>query len=341
MAKLFRKGRFNFFQGKGWGQYVLYILLEMLLVVAGILIALEINNANERSKNEDKATAIMHELRRDLRHNLLDLDKMIENLELKDSLMTRVLRDSVTRDDYRQNFAYAGLTMTYLTMNFQDNGFGSMTRQSEIFSRDFDTLFTNLERLYQGNYGLVESMQERLGDFVVGTLERWSTEKPWLHELSSGRLSEEALDFFLDDPFYLNTVDLYRTYSSLNMLSSMREAKLKTSLAIVELNQILEPKEDPYAEFEDYLCKPDLAFWAQDTGYYDLASVVRFQLKLDGEHIRMGQVGQPMMEVYPRNDSLLFLPVADLKLVFHRQKKEIDIVSKQGVQTLKKMNNQE
>lgn len=334
MAKLFRKGRFQFFQGKGWGQYVLYIVLEMLLVVAGILIALEINNGNESRKNEDKAVAILHELRRDLRHNLEDIEKMNANLEFKDSLITRVMQDSVSRDDYRSNFAYSGLTMTYLTMNFQDNGFNSMTRQSEIFSRDFDTLFTNLEKLYQGNYRLVETMQERLGDFVINNLERWSLDKPWMYKISRGELTEEALDYFLEDPYYLNTVDLYRTYASLNMLSSLREAKLQTTLAIVALSKKLSPEVDPYAEFEGYLSARNDALWAGDTGFYSLASIVDFKLDLDEEGLKMGQVGQQQFRVYPRNDSTLFLPRGDLSLIIDRSKKEITLLGGLRPQTL-------
>ena len=82
MAKLFRKGRFNFFSGKGLGQYLLYIAIEMLLVVAGILIALNINNRNERAKEEEKVQLILKELQRDMLVNFDDIERSIESLEL-------------------------------------------------------------------------------------------------------------------------------------------------------------------------------------------------------------------------------------------------------------------
>lgn len=337
MAKVFRKGRFNFFKGKGWGQYVLYIFLEMLLVVAGILIALEINNANERAKNSDKALAIMHELRRDLHQNLEDMEGVIASLEVKDSLITRIMRDSVKPEDYRNQPAYWGLVMTYVTMNFQDNGFGSLIRQSELFSRDYDSLFTDLEKLYEDQYGLVESMQDRLGDFVIGTLERWSVEKTWLHKLSQGDISEEAIVFFSSSPYYRNTVDIYRTYASINMLPALREAKLRTILALVSLNRILAPQQDAWEEFEAYIIPTRLAHWNRDTGTYRMGALLEFDLSLRGKQLLMGRPGQAKFEVYPRNDSTLFLARGDLKIVIRHQAAEMRILRGAQVQTLKKV----
>ncbi len=337
MARLFRKGRFNFFKGKGFAQYLLYIVLEMVLVIAGILIALEINNGNENRKKEEKAISILHEVRRDLRRNLIDIQNLTLTLEAKDSLISRVMLDSVSEQDYRSNFAYAGLIMTYMSMNFQDNGFNSMARQSEFFSRDYDTLFTNLEGLYEDQYGIVETMQERLGDHVINTLERWSLDKPWFHLLSRGQATDEAIAFFTEDPFYLNAVDIYRTYAIVNMLPALREAKLRTVKAIIAISEKLEPMEDAYLEFEDYLIATDFKHWAADTGTYDLAGIIEFEVAIEEGGITMAQSGQPAFQVHPRNDSTLFLPGGDLSIIFNREEGIMTITGGLRPQTLKKV----
>lgn len=103
MAKLFRKGRFNFFQGKGVGQYLLYILLEMVLVVAGILIALEINNANEVRKEQEKTTILLSQVERDLRINLKQLEDIQETLEQRDSIMAILLKGELSWPEFKAN----------------------------------------------------------------------------------------------------------------------------------------------------------------------------------------------------------------------------------------------
>jgi len=337
MTKLFRKGRFNFFKGKGIGQYILYIVLEMVLVVAGILIALEINNANEDRKKEAKANFILEEVRRDLQGNLEVMRNFRINLEAKDSLLVRVLQDSVKREDYQTNFNYTALIMTYASITFLDNGFENMTRQSEYFNRDYDTLFTDLEDLYEEQYHLVETMQERLSDLVIYTIENWSREKAWFHLLSRGQLTEEALDYFTEDPFYRNAVDLYRTYAVINILPAIRAAEMQTTLAIIEINQKLNAEADAYADFDGYLIPTDPKLWAQDTGTYDLFGQVQFKLALEGEILSMGQIGDPMYRVYPRNDSTLYLPQADLKILCDHNGESIRLKGKRSTQLLKRI----
>lgn len=52
------------------GKYFKYAIGEIILVVIGILIALQINNWNENRKDSNKETAILNELNKDFKNNL-------------------------------------------------------------------------------------------------------------------------------------------------------------------------------------------------------------------------------------------------------------------------------
>ena len=52
MIKFFRKIRQNMIKDNRTKKYLLYAIGEIVLVVIGILIALQINNANEIQKNK-------------------------------------------------------------------------------------------------------------------------------------------------------------------------------------------------------------------------------------------------------------------------------------------------
>lgn len=337
MAKLFRKGRFQFFAGKGFGQYLLYILLEMSLVVAGILIALAINNRSERAKNEVKAKFILEEVRRDLKNNLTEMESFKFTLEQKDSLIRRVMQDSVSREDYRSNFSYAGLSMTYASINFQKNGFANMTRQSNLFNRSYDAIFTQLETIYQDDYQIIESMQERWSDLVISTIEQWAKDFPWMHKLSRGEMTEEALDYFCESPFYLNSLDIYRTYTVVNILPATLESEVQTALCLVEINKILEPEVDPYQGLEKYFIRLDEALWAQDTGTYSLRGMLNFKLQLTEEGIYFGRLGSEQYRLYPKNDTTLSLPGAKMRLRINRDKQQLRILGQGDVQVLDKV----
>jgi len=73
MIKFFRKIRQKMLTENKFSKYLIYAIGEIILVVIGILIALQINNWNEVQKGKMKATTILKEIRSD----------MFKDLELK------------------------------------------------------------------------------------------------------------------------------------------------------------------------------------------------------------------------------------------------------------------
>lgn len=74
MIKFFRKIRRKLLQGGKFKRYLIYAVGEILLVVIGILIALQINNWNEEQKNhkadKEKYAAMILDLERDLERQM-------------------------------------------------------------------------------------------------------------------------------------------------------------------------------------------------------------------------------------------------------------------------------
>ena len=62
MIKFFRKIRYDLMENNKTGKYLKYAIGEIVLVVIGILIALQINNWNEKRKIKHKETVILKEL---------------------------------------------------------------------------------------------------------------------------------------------------------------------------------------------------------------------------------------------------------------------------------------
>ena len=67
MIKFFRKIRQNLLSEGKTGKYLKYALGEIILVVLGILIALQINNWNENRKDRIQETAILNNLKKDFK----------------------------------------------------------------------------------------------------------------------------------------------------------------------------------------------------------------------------------------------------------------------------------
>lgn len=78
MIKFFRKIRQQLLTENNFSKYLPYAIGEIILVVIGILIALQINNANEIRKNRNKELAYLENIREDMLINREKINSLIE-----------------------------------------------------------------------------------------------------------------------------------------------------------------------------------------------------------------------------------------------------------------------
>jgi len=77
MIKFFRRIRQKLVSENRFSKYMLYAVGEIILVVAGILIALQINNWNEQRKELAEEQKILKQLKNEFEKNLIQLDEKI------------------------------------------------------------------------------------------------------------------------------------------------------------------------------------------------------------------------------------------------------------------------
>ena len=77
MITLFRKIRQSLVSENKFSKYLLYAIGEIVLVVIGILIALQINNANEQRKERSAEQVLLKQLLSEFNTNLVQLDQKV------------------------------------------------------------------------------------------------------------------------------------------------------------------------------------------------------------------------------------------------------------------------
>src|SRR5210317_1847314 len=79
MIKLFRNIRQNLIMENKTGKYLKYAIGEIILVVVGILIALQINNWNEHRKLQNEELKLLHEVKSNLETTLANFKNDSQN----------------------------------------------------------------------------------------------------------------------------------------------------------------------------------------------------------------------------------------------------------------------
>jgi len=81
MIKFFRKIRLQLLSQNRISKYIFYAIGEIVLVMVGILLALQVNNWNEERKMKIKEVKTLKELSSDLTQNLIDINDNINSFQ--------------------------------------------------------------------------------------------------------------------------------------------------------------------------------------------------------------------------------------------------------------------
>ena len=157
MIKFFRKIRQNMIKENKVSKYILYAIGEIILVVIGILIALQINNWNEEKKTNKSISDHLTILKQNLNEDHAQLTQlhqnMIDNFYYSDSLMMQ-MKTLIPIDNYTSKY----LVKLLLEYQFRPNtnAMETMTQSNEI-----PFLKTELQTAILDYYALIKSVQER------------------------------------------------------------------------------------------------------------------------------------------------------------------------------------
>ena len=110
MINIFRKIRQNLFMenktgkpSRSAGRYIKYAVGEIVLVIFGILIALQINSLNEDRNNANKINSILKEIQVDLHTDIQRAKEIIIHNKKQDSLILRVTNGFFTHEEYKKD----------------------------------------------------------------------------------------------------------------------------------------------------------------------------------------------------------------------------------------------
>jgi Family of unknown function (DUF6090) len=108
MIKFFRKIRLNMFKenptyvetsaGSRVSKYLLYAIGEIVLVVIGILIALQINIKNEQRKQNNQLVKIQERIALDMDNDIRELSRSLTFWKEKEPLFNKVINDSISEE---------------------------------------------------------------------------------------------------------------------------------------------------------------------------------------------------------------------------------------------------
>jgi len=227
--------------------------VEFILVVAGVLVALEVDNWNQQRISEREFRRELAVLQGELRENRERLTSSIQRMEHTLSVLTEFQRafhggDAVSHDKLQKAFVPAlAVTGDYAQL-LRSTGVDRLLGSDSIVEERFESLRHHLElwNLYVNGYRQVAGDRARYGNAVVlplftethslvATAEYWLRDTPY--RLDPGGRQDE-LQNVLADPRMENAI-VISVISEHEVLDHARRLSQVSEMAIAEIDRLL------------------------------------------------------------------------------------------------------
>ena len=218
MIKFFRKIRKNLLSTGKTSKYFKYAIGEIVLVVIGILIALSINNWNEKRKNDSKIATILKEIQKDLEEDILKSKELFTYYKNSDSIIQLASNNKLSREDYLGNnrVDYINVAVNAFHMKIHNNGYEKLTDNLDNIPEKYQGLIAPLNEIYTYDKYEIDKFDARIDKVTDRLMDDFAASKTWYYKWTQNEISDEAINYFLNDPFYKNAMASY-TNASVNL----------------------------------------------------------------------------------------------------------------------------
>lgn len=242
MIKFFRRIRQKLLSENKFNKYLIYAIGEIILVVFGILIALSINNWNDQRKSEARTKHLLEQIQKELLYNITNSNRVIDFYRNADSLLYRVIHKEVTYEDYKTNYELRTLVTSNESADLVSDAFYNLIDNDRPLSLQEDSIVLKLRGLYGTYKKFVDEYDMKTAIQVDEFLEKLKNEKEWFSLMME--VSDEQIDYFLNDPYYLNEVKYFEIQALQSHLKTVLDFK-EYALNIYEiLSDYLDLKKD-------------------------------------------------------------------------------------------------
>lgn len=238
MLKIFRKVRHQMIKNNKVTTYLLYAIGEIVLVMIGILLALQVNNWNQERTKKNELKNILKTVALDLKADTLVANGLITYYKEIDKTGKRVINGEISTENFEECPYCLSLITVYKPFNVQTKGYNLLTNFSDNNAVDSDTLVTTITQFYPQLMGLIEDSNEFIKEEALNNIESFK-QYDWFVDWTQGRIDEETKAYFSESEDYRKRVAANNLLSAKNHLLFVTIYKQGATKILNMINQRL------------------------------------------------------------------------------------------------------
>ena len=236
MIKFFRKIRHKLLSENKLSKYLLYAIGEIVLVVIGILIALQINNANELRKQNETLNSIFRIVKDDLNSDLKEMNEFIEYYErVRKPIFDTLLSAKPTFEDMKENRKYSLVFRGYEDIDVNTRGYDLLKNQPTVAQIN-SSLTSKISEFYDDHLIEIQIAQLEFSNEFRDNNLKWKT-YDWNADFLIDGKTEGYYKFILNDPEARKRMATYYLFYTI-YVNELKRFKENAESLIEEIEEI-------------------------------------------------------------------------------------------------------
>lgn len=212
MVKFFNKIRQHSLTENKFTKYLMYAFGEIILVVIGILIALQINNWNEQRKQAKNYINILKTIKNDMVADTTKIGQILEYYKEVEPAFLLSKNDTISKAEYLKCKSCPLILASFKPMYLQTVGYNRMQAINLDDDMGKDSLNIKLTIFYSVFTPFVEKAVNVITDVLSENTDTFRDTQPWFKDWYENKYTDEFYNFVMYDPIYKNRVAQYYLY---------------------------------------------------------------------------------------------------------------------------------
>jgi len=218
--------------------YLLYAIGEIVLVVAGILIAVRIDSARVERTRQEREEKILKQIQVDLEFNASHVAGMLRKLEFLDGAADSVLKSIKNKKQSRSFAAQASMIHRRFFVGFTSSGYNQLIGPIGVAVQN-DSLRNQLVQLYEDHFGPVVQKQNMLNSHLYEQLLPKSNELFEIRqniEFKIPEFDDNAMDFYtpINETLIFNNHSFANTVINQKRLFQIQTNQLESTQEMID-----------------------------------------------------------------------------------------------------------
>lgn len=215
-----------------FSKYLIYAIGEIILVVIGILIALQINTWNQDKQQQKILNNIYATIKSDLQQDIINIDEIINFSRPLEKDYLAIINKTRKKDDFKDCKYCKFINFGYPDINVRKNGFELLLNYNQQNNTSSGSLSIKLNSLYVDLSNKISIKIEELAVNNNSFSEIVITTQPWFADFSfygDVYYSDDFIEYALTDFGYRNRAKTnYDLYFN-RYIPYLKEYKIKSS----------------------------------------------------------------------------------------------------------------